>query len=90
MSKEVPLEEVTKIFQSGGIEATMIATLKKPKFVPKQTRQSPRTKVPQSEAETYSISAPLVPTYVNPRAPGAPIIEFAKQAKYVVPLPPMP
>ena len=29
MSKEVPLEEVTKRFQSGGIEAAMVATLKK-------------------------------------------------------------
>ena len=68
----------------------MVATPKKSKFVPKQTRQSPRTKVPQSEAEMSSRSAPLVPAYVSPRAPGAPIIELVKQAKYVVPLPPMP
>ena len=90
MSMEVPLEEVTKRFKSGGIEATMVAMPKKPKFIPKQTRQSPRTKVPQSEAEKSSRSAPLLPTYVSPRAPGAPIIELAKQAKYVIPLPPMP
>ena len=64
MSKEVPLKEVTKRFMSRGIEATMVATPKKPKFIPKQTRQSPRTKVPQSEAETSSRSAPLVPAYV--------------------------
>ena len=90
MSKEVPLEEVTKRFQSRGIEAAMVATLKKLKFVPKQTRQLPRTKVPQSEAETSSRSAPLVPSYVSPQAPVAPIIELAKQAKYVIPLLPMP
>ena len=66
MSKEVPLEEVIKRFQSGGIEAAMVATPKKSKFVPKQTRQSPRMKVPQSEAKTSSRSAPLVPTYVSP------------------------
>ena len=89
MSKEVPLEEVTKRFQSGGIEATMVATPKKPKFVPNKTRQSPRMKVPQSEVETSSRSAPLVPAYVSPRVPGAPIIELVKQAKYVVPLSPM-
>lgn len=90
MSKEVPLEELTKRFQSGGIEATMVAMPKKPKFIPKQTRQSPRTKVPQSEVETSSRSAPLVPAYDSLQAPGAPIIELAKQVKYVVPLPPMP
>ena len=90
MSKEVPLEEVTKRFQSRGIEAAMVARLKKSKFVPKQTRQSPRTKVPQSEAEMSSRIVPLVLAYVSPRAPSAPIIELAKQAKYVVPLPPMP
>ena len=66
MSKEVPLEEVTKRIQSGGIEATMVAMPKKPKFIPKQTRQSPRMKVPQSEAEKSSKSAPLVPAYVSP------------------------
>ena len=66
MSKEVPLQEVTKIFQSGGIEETMVATSKKPKLNPKQTRQSPRTKVPQSKAETSSRSALLVPAYVSP------------------------
>ena len=82
MSKEVPLEEVTKRFQSGGIEPGMVATPKKPKFVPKQTRKSPRTKVPQSEAEMSSRSASLVLAYVSPRAPGAPIIELAKQANY--------
>ena len=68
----------------------MVATSKKLKFVPKQTRQLPRTKVPQSEAGTSSRSALLVPTYVSPRAPGTPIIELAKQEKYVVPLPLMP
>lgn len=68
----------------------MVTTPKKPKLVPKQTRQSPRTKVPQSEAETSSRSAPLVTAYVTPRALGAPIIELVKQAKYVIPLPPMP
>ena len=68
----------------------MVTTLKKSKLVPKQTRQSPRMKVPQSEAETSSRSAPLVPAYINPRDPGAPIIELAKQAKYIVPLPSMP
>lgn len=86
----MPLEEVTKISQKGGIEATMVAMPKKPKFIPKQTRKSPRMKVPQSEAEMSSRSASLVPAYVSPRAPGTPINELAKQAKYVVPLPPMP
>ena len=38
MSKEVPLEDVTKRFQSGGIEETMVATPKKPKLIPKQIR----------------------------------------------------
>ena len=89
MSKEVPLKEVIKRFQSGGIEAAMVAKPKKSKFFPKQTRQLLRTKVPQSEAETSSRSALLVPTYVSQRAPGTPIIELAKQVKYVIPLPPM-
>ena len=90
MSKELTFEEVTKRFHSEGIEATMVAMSKKPKLVPKQTRQSPRMKVPQSEAETSSRSASLVPAYVSLQALGAPIIELAKQAKYIVPLPPMP
>ena len=65
-SKKVPLEEVTKRFQSEQIGTTMVTTPKKPKFIPKKTRQSPRMKVPQSEAETSSRSALLVPAYVNP------------------------
>ena len=90
MYKEVPLEEVTKRFQSGEIEVAMVATPKNLRFIPKKTRQSPRTKVPQSEAETSSRSTLLIPAYVSLRAPGAPIIELEKQANYIVPLPPMP
>ena len=73
-SKKVPHEEVTKRIQSKGIGTTMVTTPKKPKFVPKKTRQSPKMKVPQLEVETSSRSVPLVPMYVSPQAPSTPII----------------